>query len=128
MLELLFIGSIIITIIIYFLIRRERNKTLRRDLSLHKKDIVTAENEFKDKNNDDLYFSKQTLYSWRDRWKHLETIVKRYNKTRLQGIDFQDAILNVSNIFENGEELLEKRNNAFIENECEAFKPFFDTG
>ncbi len=55
MFELLVIGSIVITVIIYFLIRRERNKTLRRDLSLHKKDIVTAENEFKDNNNEDLY-------------------------------------------------------------------------
>jgi len=126
---------LVITITAYYFRHKSKQiKKFRADLDLLKEDILSAEKEFKIEYDKDLYFSKKTLHLWKEKWKHVEAVVKRFRTLRhnwqIQAIDNDDllnSILYVNQIFANGMELVKERNSAFIERECVAFRALFDT-
>jgi len=126
---------LVITITAYYFRRKSKQiKKIRADLDLLEEDILNAEKKFKIEYDKDLYFSKKTLHLWKEKWKHVEAVVKRFGRMRhdwrVQAIDNADllnSILYVDQIFANGMDLVKERNSAFIKRECVAFKALFDS-
>jgi len=126
---------LVITITAYYFRHKSKQiNKIRADLDLLEEDILNAEKEFKIEYDKDLYFSKKTLHLWKEKWKHVEDVVKRFGMLRhnwqIQAIDNDDllnSILYVNQIFANGIDLVKERNSAFIERECVAFRALFDT-
>jgi len=126
---------LLITITAYYFRRKSKQiKKIRADLDLLEEDILNAEKEFKIEYDKDLYFSKKTLHLWREKWKHIEGVVERFDRMRhgwrvqaIDNTDFLDSILYVNQIFANGMDLVKERNSAFIEHECVAFRSLFDS-
>lgn len=132
--EIIVVILLVAIVTYYFRRKSKRIKKIQADLDLFREDILNAEKEFKIEYDKDLYFSKKTLHLWKEKWKHVESAVKRFSKMQrdwriqvVRGADLQDSILYVHQVFENGVNLVKERNNAFIERECEKYKSLFDT-
>jgi len=132
--EIIVVILFVAIVALYFRRKSKQIKKIQADLNLFEEDILNAEKEFKIEYDKDLYFSKKTLHLWKEKWKHLEPAVERFNKMQddwrgqvVANPDLQNSILYVHQIFENGVDLVKERNNAFIERECETYKSLFDT-
>jgi len=116
---ILFVFAVAITAF-YFKRKSEQIKKIRAELARFEQDILDADKEFRIENNKNLYFSKKTLYLWKEKWRHIESILKRFNKMRhnrqmqVAGkAELLDSIRNVYRIFLIGSDLVKERNNAF---------------
>jgi len=132
--EIIVVILLVAIVAYYFRRKSKRIKKIQADLELLEEDILNAAKEFKIEYDKDLYFSKKTLYLWKEKWKHVEPVVERFSKMQrdwrkqiVGNADLQNSILYVHQIFENGVKLVRERNNAFIERECETYKSLFGT-
>jgi len=114
--------------------KHEQTKKILAELDQSREDILQAEKEFKIEHDNNLYFSKRTLHSWKEKWKHLKPHIERFSRMQYNqqlkvagDTVFQDSILYVHSIFVNGFDLVRERNDAFIKRECETYKRLFDT-
>jgi len=105
-----------------------RNKTrIRQNLLKFKNDILQAEKEFNSLYDSQQYFSKRELHIWKKRWSHIAQPIEECMKKRIVDVDFQDSIARVADVYQKGEQLIEKRNVEFIEKEVVRFKDLFDS-
>lgn len=109
--------------------------------------ITKSHDDFLTIYENDRYFSKRDLKNWLDENKTVqkhtkkcmeyEEKIKKYDNllkifqpitnTKFYGIDddFKRKVLHVSNVFKNGNEIREKRNEYYIEEELEIYDEFF---
>jgi DNA helicase-4 len=114
-------------IIIYYVLQIRARTRLRENLLKAKNEILQAEKEFVSLHNSPRYFSKRDMHLWKQRWSHIAQLVEQFARKRHLGLDFQNSINTVADVYQKSEQLLEKRNAEFIEKELVAFKDFFDS-
>lgn len=126
-------------------------KKLRLDLLRLRSEILQAKNNFNSMYNSQHYFSRRELQTWKQKWNHLTGIINKsvkerivdFDETNPQGfegesiiddsveegtvdVDFQNSVAKIYEVFQNGEQLIERRNLKFVEDEMVRFKDFFD--
>ena len=101
-------------------------KKLRQQLIKLRNQIVQSEREFDSLYNSDRYFSKKELGSWKNKWLHLIHPIEEAIRKGAADVDFSQALCRVSDAYKNGNQLVEIRNERFIEEELIRFKDFFD--
>lgn len=104
----------------------EKNE-LRQILLKYKDEILEAEKEFNSLLVSQQYFSKKRLKTWKDKWSYMKEPIQKSTRNRVTDLDFQDSIAKIIEVYQKGEQLVEKRNLEFIEKELAAFKELFDT-
>lgn len=105
--------------------RLEKEK-LRQELIGLKTVILQAEKEFSALYDSQRYFPKRQLRVWKKTWSRISEPIERFLKKGTVSVDFQRAVIRVSDVFQHGEQLVEKRNADFIEKEIVRFKDYFD--
>ena len=91
-----------------------KKRKTNEKIELLKNNILTAEKEYDSFNNNQLYFSKRDMYTWEREWNYIKQPIYEFTKID-DNVDFQDSILKILNIYQNGEEIRKNRNQKFIE-------------
>lgn len=120
-------SATVVVVIIYYALQIRIRSRLRENLLKVKNEILQAEKEFVSLYNSQRYFSKRDMHLWKQRWSHIAKLVEQFSRKRNLKLDFQDSITTVADVYQKGNQLLEKRNAVFIEKEIIAFKDFFDS-
>jgi len=103
----------------------EKSRLEQKLLKL-RSDVLQAEKEFNSLYDSQYYFSKAELQSWKKRWSPLiQTLEECAGKEKIE-IGFGDAIDRIIDAFQNGVQLVEKRNVTFVEEEVAKFRNLFD--
>lgn len=99
----------------------------RQELIKLKTAVLQAEKEFNALCENQQYFSTRQLEIWKKTWSHISEPVENFLKRGSIYVDFKDAVVRVNDIFQQGEQLIERRNTEFVEKEIIRFKDFFDS-
>ena len=99
---------------------------LRNKMLELKNDIIKAKQEYDELFQRPLYFSKSEFHQWHNNNSCLRDPIKTALNKGIVGLDFQDSLNQLRDVFENGQWLIAERNQRFIETEIrmdELFPP-----
>ena len=102
-------------------------KRARQELINVRSGILEAEREFKSKYDSDRYFSKKDLHDWKKRWSQLIQPIEEATKKCVADVDFKSAIEGFVGFYQEGDELIEKRNTGFVKEEVIRFSELFES-
>lgn len=112
--------------VIQYNIEWERKKA-RQELLVAKNEILQAESAFASKYQGDNYFSKKEFIDWKNKSSYLLPIIRNAEAKGALDVDFSGFARKFINYQTNGNTLLDRRNENFIDLEISRFKNYFDT-
>ncbi len=102
-------------------------RKLRQELLRLKDEILQAEGEFNSLYRSQYYFSKAELHSWKKKWGPIVQTIEKCVEGGNADVEFGESLRKIIDAFRNGEQLIEKRNSRFAEEEIARFKGLFDS-
>jgi hypothetical protein len=97
---------------------------LRNRLLELKNEIIKGKQNYDELYQRPMYFAKSELHQWQSTFSSLRDLIKTALNKGIIGLNFQDSLNQLRDIFENGEKLLKERNQHFIETEIREEKLF----
>ena len=99
---------------------------LQQKLDENREEFLNAVTSFHSILNSKYYISKAKYSEWHGSWNHLKPIVQEIVKKNLK-TEFDEKLKELRSFFENGESLLKKKNERFVQGELEKYRDFFDS-
>ena len=107
--------------------RHYRKKNLKNKLKEKEPEIEQAYSELKALWDRDQYLEHRTITQWLEKWSYLKTTIAKITENKLPSSDLKTKITRLFSVFNNTEEEVSQRNEAFIQKEMLKFKELFDS-
>lgn len=110
----------------FHMLGRKQRSRLRGKLNAKQQDITLAISSFGALLGSERYVSKAEYPAWLSNWGYLKPLIKECDKKNIEkksGSKLNELKL----IFDNGDSLVRKKNEEYMDNELRDFKAFFDS-
>jgi len=111
--------------IIFCTHRKHQLAHLQQKLNEKREEILHAVALFRSLLNSEYYISKAEYSDWYTRWNYLNPLVQECGKKNIK-TEFNEELKELKFVFENGDSLIKKKNEKYIQDELEKFQDFFD--
>lgn len=105
--------------------RKHQLEQLKQKLNEKREEILRAVTSFRSLIDSESYISKGEYSKWRTSWNYLRPLVQEYSKKDIE-TEFDEELKGLESAFENGDSLIKKRNEEYIQLELEKYQNFFD--
>ncbi|TET81593.1 MAG: helicase IV, partial [Candidatus Heimdallarchaeota archaeon] len=111
--------------IIFLAHRNHQLKNLRKEILEKREELLNAATSFRSILNSEYYISKAEYSKWHTSYNQLKPIVQDSIKKKIK-TEFNEELQELGLFFENGNSLIKKKNEKFIQAELEKYQDFFD--
>lgn len=117
--------TVAIAFVVFLFLRKRQRALLLGRLEERREEISLAVDSFNALLNSDGYLSKVEYPAWLNKWGYLKSIVEEWGKKNV-GRSSGSRLDELKVIFVNGDSLIRRRNEEYIDRELRDFKAFFD--
>jgi len=112
-------------LLVFWGYRKRRSEQLTQRVDEKREEIVQAITSFRSIITSESYISKAEYDEWIADWNHLKPLVDQCIKRKVLA-DLNQELMELHCAFEDGDSLIKKRNEEYIQLELERYKDFFD--
>lgn len=112
--------------ILFYTHRKRQLVRLQQHVDEKREDIFGAVTSFRSIQNSEHYISKAEYSDWYSSWSRLKPVVEEIVKKNLKTA-CNEELKELKSFFENGQSLIRKKNEKFIQDELEKYRDFFDS-
>jgi len=111
--------------VIFQIHRKHQSEQLKQKLNEKREEISRAVTSFRSLINSKFYISKGEYSNWCAGWDYLRSLVQKYSKKHIE-TGFTEELEELESAFENGDSLINEKNEEYIQLELEKYQDFFD--